>query len=79
MVLECGGRAVQIGLSAAILGDPVRSPVEASRVVEEAGLRLEAGWIVLAGGATAAVPLSSGSNYRIVDEDLGVVGFDVVD
>jgi len=79
MVLECDGRPVQIGSSAAILGDPVRSLVEASRMVGEAGLRLRDGWIVLAGAATAAVPLESGSTYRIVVEDLGTVGFNTID
>ncbi len=79
MVLEEDGRAVQIGSSAAILGDPVRSLVEAARIVGEAGMRLEPGWIVLAGGATAAHHLRSGSTYRIVVEELGTVGFSVVE
>lgn len=77
MVLEQDGRAAEIGSSAAILGDPVRSLVEASRMVATAGLELEAGWIVLAGGATAAVPLRAGSSYRVVVERLGTVGFAV--
>ena len=79
MVLEQDGRPVQIGSSAAILGDPVRSLVEASRIVGEAGLRLLPGWIVLAGGATAAVALESGSSYKNVVENIGAVGFSVVD
>jgi len=79
MVLECNGRPAQIGSSAAILGDPVRSLVEASRMVGEAGLFLREGWVVLAGGATAAVPLESGSSYRVVVEDLGSVAFNTVD
>ncbi len=79
MVLEHNGRPAEIGSSAAILGDPVRSLVEASRMVGEAGLQLLPGWIVLAGGATAAVPLEVGSTYRNVVESLGAVGFSVVD
>ncbi len=79
MVLEEDGRPAQIGSSAAILGDPVRSLVEASRMAGEAGLVLQEGWIVLAGGATAAIPLQSGSSYRVVVESLGSVGFSVVD
>lgn len=79
MVLEEDGRPAQIGSSAAILGDPIRSLVEASRVVGEAGLQLQEGWIVLAGAATAAIPLQSGSSYRVVVESLGRVGFSVVD
>ncbi len=79
MVLEEDGRPAQIGSSAAILGDPVRSLVEASRMVGEAGLTLQEGWIVLAGGATAAIPLQAGSTYRVVVESLGSVGFSVTD
>lgn len=78
MVLERDGRAVEIGSSAAILGDPVRSLVEASRMVGAAGMQLEAGWIVLAGGATAALPLNAGSSYRVLVEHLGAVAFRVV-
>ena len=79
MVLECNGRPVEIGSSAAILGDPVRSLVEASRMVAEAGLTLQPGWIVLAGGATAAHPLTVGDSIRVAVEDLGAVQFHVAD
>lgn len=77
IVLERNGRPVEIGSSAAILGNPVRSLVEASRMVAEAGLTLEPGWIVLAGGATAAVPLQAGDNLRVVVESLGTVHLSV--
>lgn len=77
MVLERNGRPVEIGSSAAILGDPIRSLVEASRMVAEAGLTLQPGWIVLAGGATAALPLTVGDSIRVVVEALGNVAFRV--
>jgi 2-oxo-3-hexenedioate decarboxylase len=77
MIVEVDGRAVEIGSSAAILGHPVRSLVEAARVAAEAGMRLEPGWIVMAGGATAAVPLAAGSSYRILVQELGVAQFRV--
>ncbi len=79
MVLERNGRPAEIGSSAAILGDPVRSLVEASRMVADAGLTLQPGWIVLAGGATAALPLTVGDSIRVVVEDLGHVQFRVAD
>jgi 2-oxo-3-hexenedioate decarboxylase len=79
MVLERNGRAAEIGSSAAILGDPVRSLVEASRMVADAGLTLQPGWIVLAGGATAALPLTVGDSIGVVVEDLGAVQFHVAD
>lgn len=77
MVLEVNGRAVQVGSSAAILGDPIRSLVAAARLVARWGERLEAGWIVLAGGATAAHPLSPGSHVRVDMQTLGSAGFRV--
>ncbi|MFW2381366.1 MAG: 2-keto-4-pentenoate hydratase [Acidimicrobiales bacterium] len=79
IALSEDGRNQQVGSSAAILGNPVRSLVEAARMVAEAGLSLEPGWIVLAGGATAAVPLAAGSSYRVSVEALGRVGFAVTD
>ena len=79
MTVERNGRPEQAGSSAAILGDPVRSLVEASRLLGEAGVRLEPGWILMAGGATAAIPLAPGESYRVVVENLGRVGFSTTD
>lgn len=77
MVMEFDGRPVQIGSSAAILGHPARSLAAASRMVAERGHRLEAGMIVLAGGATAAEPLHGGLSVRVTVEDLGSAEFRV--
>ena len=77
MVLEFNGRPVQIGSSAAILGQPLRSLAAASRLSTDAGKRLEAGWIVMAGGATAAEALSPGIYVRNMVQELGFVGFSV--
>lgn len=77
MLLEVDGRPVQIGSSAAILGHPARALAAASRLVSESGLRLEAGWIVMAGGATAAHALEAGVCVRACVETLGQVGFSV--
>ena len=77
MVMEFNGRPVQIGSSAAILGHPVRSLVSAARLTTEAGERLESGWIVMAGGATAAEALRPGINVRNTVEGLGSVAFNV--
>ena len=77
MVMEVDGRPVQIGSSAAILGDPLRSLVAAARLVARWGERLEAGWIVLAGGATAAHPLAIGTHIRTTVQTLGSVAFTV--
>lgn len=78
MVMKIGGRPVQIGSSAAILGHPGRSLAAASRLVAAAGLRLEAGWIVMAGGATAAEKLLPGMSVRLDVEKLGRTSFNVI-
>jgi 2-oxo-3-hexenedioate decarboxylase len=77
MVMEVDGRPVQIGSSAAILGHPLRSLVAASRLVSRAHGRLEAGWIVLAGGATAAHPLAVGQHIRTSVQNIGSVSIRV--
>lgn len=75
MVLEFDGRAVEIGSSAAILGHPARSLVEAARFAAETGDRLEAGFVVMAGGATAAAALKPGTAVRVAVQHLGECGF----
>ncbi len=77
MILEFGGRPRQIGSSAAILGNPVRALVAAARLSAAAGEPLEAGWIVMAGGATAAEALSPGDYVRNCVQHLGTVSFSV--
>lgn len=77
MILEIDGRPAQIGSSGAILGHPVRSLAAAARLSAEAGEPLQAGWIVMAGGATAAEALSPGITVRNSVQDLGFTGFSV--
>lgn len=73
MVLEIDGRAVQTGSSAAILGDPIRALRAAARLATETGIVLRAGDVVLAGAATAAVPLPKDAHVRVVGAGLGSV------
>lgn len=77
MIMEFDGRPVQIGSSAAILGHPVRSLAAAARLSTEAGEPLREGWIVMAGGATAAEALRPGVHVRMTVQDLGFVAFSV--
>lgn len=77
IVLEVDGKVVQVGSTAAILGDPIRSLVAAARLVARWGERLEPGSIVLAGGATAAHPLAPGNYVRVDMQALGSAGFRV--
>lgn len=77
--LEIDGRPVQFGSSAAILGDPARSLAELVALLAAAGEELPAGSVVLAGGATAAVPLAVGQHVRGVFARLGTVEFRVAE
>ncbi|WP_374546931.1 2-keto-4-pentenoate hydratase [Rhodoblastus sp.] len=78
IALEVDGRAVQIGSTAAILGHPIRSLVAAARAAAPIG-GLKAGWIVLAGGATAAHALSVGQHIRTTIQKLGSVSIRVAE
>jgi 2-oxo-3-hexenedioate decarboxylase len=75
LVLEIDGEPRQIGSTAAILGNPLYSLVAAARLVADSGERLEAGHIVMAGGATAAEALQAGNHVRLRIERLGSVAF----
>lgn len=77
IVMSFDGRAAQVGSSAAILGHPLRALTAAARLATEAGGRLEAGSIVLAGAATEAVPLRPGVHVRTTIAGLGAVAFSV--
>jgi 2-oxo-3-hexenedioate decarboxylase len=77
MIMEIDGMERQIGSSAAILGHPLRSLVAAARLADAAGEPLQAGSIVLAGGATAAEPLAPGQHVRLTVQNLGRVDFRV--
>lgn len=71
VLLEIDGRVVQVGSTAAILGDPRRAFDEGVRLAGQHGVRLRTGWVFLAGAATAAVALRPGTHVRAVVEKLG--------
>ena len=75
LTLSIDGRVVQVGSTAAILGHPLRSLVAAARLSEAAGEPLQAGWVVMAGGATPAEWLRPGQHVCIEMERLGRAGF----
>lgn len=77
MILAFDGQPVQIGTSAAILGHPLRALCAAARMVSAAGERLEAGWVVMAGAATAAEALRAGIHVEAEVQTLGRVAFSV--
>ncbi|WP_377267158.1 2-keto-4-pentenoate hydratase [Peterkaempfera sp. SMS 1(5)a] len=69
--LEVDGETVESGSTAAILGDPRNAFDEAVRLAARHGVRLRKGWVLLAGAATAAVPLPAGAEVRAVVAGLG--------
>jgi 2-oxo-3-hexenedioate decarboxylase len=69
--LCCDGAVLESGTAAAIMGDPLRSLMAAARLAAAADLTLEAGWLVMAGGATAAHPLRAGTQVSVEVESLG--------
>ncbi|MDI3388095.1 fumarylacetoacetate hydrolase family protein [Streptomyces sp. B-S-A8] len=73
LTVECDGRPVATGSSAAVLGHPLRSLTAAARLAAEADVVLEPGFVVLAGAATAAVPLPPDAYVRICAAGLGAV------
>ncbi|SDI05600.1 2-oxo-3-hexenedioate decarboxylase [Sinosporangium album] len=75
VVFELDGRPAHMGSTAAILGDPRRAVVEAARLAERIGLVLEPGWLLLAGAATPAEPLTPGTHVRVEVQGLGSVSF----
>jgi len=77
LTLSIAGRVVHAGSTAALLGHPLRSLVAAARVSAAAGEPLQAGWIVMAGGATPAEWIKPGQYVSIEMERLGRAGFHV--
>lgn len=75
IVLEVDGKPAQFGSSAAIMGDPLRAFLDLIHVLDKQGKSLAAGSVVLAGAATAAVPLAKGQWVRARGEGLGSAEF----
>jgi 2-oxo-3-hexenedioate decarboxylase len=79
LTLNIDGRVVQVGSTAAILGHPLRSLLAAARLAAAAGEPLQAGAVVMAGGATAAEWIRPGSHVAVDMQGLGQAGFHVGD
>ncbi len=75
VVLRIDGRAKQTGSTAAILGHPLRSVVQASQVLARAGAVLPAGSLIMAGAATAAEAFVRGNHVSATVGALGAASF----
>lgn len=71
VTLAVNGETVSSASTAAILGDPWESLRSAARLAIGTGIVLEPGWVVLAGGITAAVPLNPGDVITVTADGLG--------
>jgi 2-oxo-3-hexenedioate decarboxylase len=78
VVLEVDGVVVETGSTAAILGDPRRALGAVKRMAARFGFALPAGTVVLAGAATAAVPVPSGAGSAVVTSVAGLGRVSVV-
>ena len=77
MVMEINGSVAQIGSSAAIYEHPANSLAELANLLAPLGQSLKAGWVVMAGGATAAEHLKAGDQVRLSVDGLGTAEFSV--
>lgn len=73
-LFEENGAVVATAAGAAILGHPATAVAKLANFLSQRGRRLEAGWIVLSGGLTAARALSPGSHFVATFAHLGRVG-----
>lgn len=71
MVFSINGEVKATGSSAAILDHPARSLAALANMLAERGERLEAGQIVLAGGATKAFHVEPGDHVELEVDGLG--------
>jgi len=62
--MQVNGRNAQVGSTAAILGQPLRSVVQASRLLHQAEMSLPPGSLIMAGAATAAEALQPGTTVE---------------
>lgn len=73
-LFEENGVLVASAAGAAILGHPATAVAKLANFLGRRGRRLEAGWVVLSGGMTAARPLTPGSVLVATFARLGRVG-----
>ncbi|BEP65289.1 fumarylacetoacetate hydrolase family protein (plasmid) [Variovorax sp. V213] len=79
LILSIDGAPRQVGSTAGILGNPLRSLVAAARLSAGADEPLEPGWLVMAGGATAAEALKPGQHVALEMQGLGRVEFNTTE
>jgi 2-oxo-3-hexenedioate decarboxylase len=75
VLMRFDGREVQLGSTGAILGNPLRSVVQASRLASRAEIVLPAGTLIMAGAATAAQAMTPGLHVQCEVAGIGQAEF----
>lgn len=73
VLVEVDGHIVDSATGAAVLGHPAEALAFAANTLGERGLAIEAGWTVLTGGMTDAVPAEPGARIAVHFSTLGSV------
>lgn len=77
VLVEVDGEIADSATGAAVLGHPAEALAFAANSLGRRGRGLEAGWIVLTGGMTDAVPLTAGRSFSARFSTLGHIGLTV--
>lgn len=72
-LLEVDGEVVDSATGAAVHGHPAEALAFAANTLAERGLAIEAGWVVLTGGMTDAVPVHPGARIAAHFTNLGTI------
>lgn len=72
-LLEVDGRLADLGVGASVQGHPAQALALAANSLAERGHAIEAGWIVMTGGMTDAVPTPAGTTISAQFTHLGSI------
>lgn len=73
-VMTKNGQLAATGAGAAVLGNPVQSVAWLANKMNEYGISLKAGEVILSGSALAAVPVEAGDSILLTVDRIGDVG-----
>jgi 2-oxo-3-hexenedioate decarboxylase len=71
VMMKLNDKTVQKGISSAVMGHPIQSVIELVQMLSRTGYSIEPGMVVLTGGITEAIHISSGDLLKV---DFGVLG-----
>ena len=78
ITIGADGNVQQSGSSKAILGNPLKSFIEATRLALHYGQELKKDMIILAGAATPAIHINKGETVEATFGELGALKFNIV-